>query len=120
MKPSFVFAIIFGLLVPLSQGYLIWVQNKVVSGTLTAASATLTNLTGNWTWNKTPEISGGMAMSDNGYHFEVPNDIQSYYLVFGFYPFITDKWLGPFDNYEHKCWHLHGDAEYNWQVYPCE
>ncbi|CAI2169818.1 2833_t:CDS:2 [Funneliformis geosporum] len=115
MKSSIFFAIIFGLLVPLVQvqGHIVWIQNKVVWNTITETSAVIVDNQGKWNY-----IDDNRAFSHEGYHLEIPDDIEAFSLVFIVdyrrfeYKMINVK------NEGDQCWHYHGN-KYEWEVYPC-
>ncbi|CAI2170751.1 13594_t:CDS:2 [Funneliformis geosporum] len=118
MKLSIYFAIFFGLLVHLAQGHTVWIQNKVTVGTFTAVAATETGEKKDFSWYG-PYIDMQSENAHKGYHLIIPENITTFWLVFGVaYSLQENKWRGPINNDGDKCWHYHGTLD-GWDVYEC-
>ncbi|CAI2168823.1 13165_t:CDS:2 [Funneliformis geosporum] len=122
MKSSIIIAIIFGLVTSMTltliEGNKVWIQNKVERGCFTRAAATQIHDEEGWEWDKDGIDNRGQ-WTHNGYYLYIPEDVKTYWLVFGvLYSTEEDKWRGPFENDGDKCWHFHGTLD-NWKIYGC-
>ncbi|CAI2176900.1 14269_t:CDS:2, partial [Funneliformis geosporum] len=105
-------------LMPLTQGYTVWIHNWASSGTITDAAATENNEKGHWSWTH-PAIDNRGESARKGYHLVIPQNITTYWLVFGVASSLEDdKWRGPYNNDGDKCWRFHG-SEDDWNINEC-
>jgi hypothetical protein len=98
-------------------GHTVWIHNKVDAGSYTLVAATPKNEEGPWNW------SGGIAQegdwAHNGYSLLIPDNVESYWLVFSVSGSTEDdKWRGPINNDGDKCWHFHGHLD-SWEIWEC-
>ncbi|CAB4432593.1 unnamed protein product [Rhizophagus irregularis] len=109
---ALIISIIFSLaFLSLTEGYLIWIQNKLVKGTVSISTALEQKGGGT--------IDEQMASAHKGYHLNVPNNYSQYFLAFdvlGTQQQLKER--GPINNTQDYCWHYHGNALI-WNVYPC-
>ncbi|CAB4391309.1 hypothetical protein RhiirA5_426040 [Rhizophagus irregularis] len=109
---ALIISIIFSLaFLSLTEGYLIWIQNKLVRGTVSISTALKRRDGG--------VIDEQTASAHKGYHLNVPNNYPQYYLSFdvlGTQQQLKER--GPINNTQDYCWHYHGNS-LKWNVYPC-
>ncbi|RGB34480.1 hypothetical protein C1646_760497 [Rhizophagus diaphanus] len=112
-SPALIISIIFSLiaLISLTEGHLVQIQNKLVTGTTSIVTA-LDQPGGE-------VIDEQLAEAHNGYHLNIPSKYDQFYLAFAVLVSLEQfKLHGPFNNTQDYCWHYHGNA-FKWNVYPC-
>ncbi|CAG8542530.1 13635_t:CDS:2 [Dentiscutata heterogama] len=104
-------AVIFSIIVfvPLIEGKTVWIQNKLVVGTIAEAVA----------FDEDIEYDRQQSVAHHGFSLTVPDNSTQFWVVFSVVGTIEDeKKRGPFDNTQDICWHFHGSLD-AWTVNPC-
>ncbi|CAG8699805.1 18390_t:CDS:2 [Dentiscutata erythropus] len=107
-------AIIFSIIVsvPLIEGKTVWIQNKLVFGTIAQAVACNNE-------NCDHEYDRQWSTAHDSFSLGIPDDASQFWVIFSAKGTIEDEKIrGPFDNTQDICWHYHGSLDY-WIVYPC-
>ncbi|CAG8762613.1 1183_t:CDS:2, partial [Funneliformis caledonium] len=107
MKFSTLIAIIFGLLTsmaltPIKADHKVWIHNKVMAGTHTFVTASLTNGEGG-------QFASKDAIAFKDYSLTIPDNVSTYYLDFAVEKGIS-KQRGPITNDGDKCYRFHDNV----------